>query len=130
MDNPAASEWNSCPPDELDRMLDGIRRRHRERNIVRLSSWVACFVVTITILGASGVVRSPWSGAADFGGISCRDVQQQVDAYRDGSIYAVTRVKIDAHLQQCPRCQKKYDGVVRADVRNPRRLASLALPAE
>ena len=45
--------------------------------------------------------------------MTCQDVDQQLDAYLDGTIAAGERVAIDAHLDQCAACRDALDAMRR-----------------
>lgn len=45
--------------------------------------------------------------------LTCRNVQHLQDAYLDGDLPASMSAEVDAHLLQCPECQRQYE-VLRA----------------
>jgi anti-sigma factor RsiW len=41
--------------------------------------------------------------------LTCRNVQHLQDAYLDGDLPASMSAEVDAHLLQCPECQRQYE---------------------
>lgn len=109
---PEENGWEACPPGTLVDYARRAKTARRKRAVLRLAGEVGAAVALFLLV----VWLAPWGNRQrefDYGGITCRDVQSQMQPYMMGGLVAEEREKIRLHLVQCPRCQelmKKMQG--------------------
>lgn len=99
----AEGRWEACPPGELGRL--GARLRGRRRRLaVRAGGALA---VLLTCVGLWTLNARPRD--MTFAGISCTRVTELAMAYGEGTLEPELRSRVDAHLEQCPRCHERFE---------------------
>jgi anti-sigma factor RsiW len=104
-------EWVLCPPGELERLAERLRRRRRRRVFLRTATAVAVVAAGggLSAWLSLGPAREP-----SYGGITCTRVQALAGAYARGELSATVREQVRQHLAQCPRCAARFQALGRA----------------
>lgn len=98
-------EWLPCAPGTLQAI--GAQRKARRRRFLIARSAAAASVLGVVVLTGVLISQSLRMDQQYFyGGISCEEVQAQMDKYAMGALSADIASRINAHLQECPECQK------------------------
>lgn len=105
---PSHDRWQTCEPGELvgfGRQAQGMRRR---RMIAGMGSAAA---VIVALVAAGGWFAGLWPGhrESNVGGISCRRVQQMMDAYAAGTLSPEEAKHVREHLAGCRYCRKLFE---------------------
>jgi uncharacterized C2H2 Zn-finger protein len=109
MSRPAVDDWRACPPGELSRLSSRLRSRRTRRSVVR-----ACAVVAVVACAALGVWRLRPTGQAnqmmdlEYAGIRCGKVIELAKDYAMHKLDSGLSDQIKAHVEQCPRCHKRF----------------------
>ncbi len=108
VDDPRPRDWEPCPRGEVGRLVDHLQTRRRRQALTT----GALSVSAVCLLLAAGFFLVPRPGGLvpaarvqRIGGLSCYEVDAQLDAYVAGTLDAETVHKIDAHVAQCRYCR-------------------------
>jgi len=97
--------WEACPPGTLQAYARTAKAKRQRRNVVRATGAVAAIVCMIGLTLWS-VGRFSGEHQYYFGGIACRDVRSNLEAFASGTLPEEMADRIETHLAECPACQE------------------------
>ncbi|MFQ5731008.1 MAG: zf-HC2 domain-containing protein [Planctomycetaceae bacterium] len=113
--NDSPQEWGRCGSGEIARMVRRIKTRRRTKFGAQLAGGALLGV----LLGFGFLqLRSAWVDAragTEIAGVTCREVREKAQAFRDGTLPKDERDRIAAHLEECEECAK----LVRTEMERP-----------
>jgi len=102
------ADWQACPHGTLT----GLAARQRSRVVRRrLSNGVAVLAGCLLLLAPVLLMRNVTDPAPvnqPYGGLSCHEVVERMDAFFAASLQAPFRQRVLKHLNDCPSCQRQY----------------------
>jgi hypothetical protein len=99
----AEGRWGACPQGELSRLGARLRGRRRRRIAVRAGGALA---VLLTCVGLWTLIARPRDNT--FAGITCTRVTELAIAYGERTLEPDLRTQVSSHVEQCPRCHKRF----------------------
>lgn len=97
-------EWTPCPPRQIEQLAGRLRNRRRRR--VWLRSVAA--VVATSVLVTATMLWTLRPGRTAVGEMTCSEVMDAAEDYRNDRLSDEVRARIDAHLDHCPNCRDYY----------------------
>jgi len=100
----AEDGWLPCPPGTLAGLSSNLKSQERWTQVRRVSSVAAALMIAV----AAGVwytgQQPPGMENHSYGGITCVEVRDSMPQMMDGSASQELMMKVQAHLDECPRC--------------------------
>lgn len=97
--------WTDCPPGTLSELSHSLHRARRRKAIGRVG--LPLLVIALVCSGVWSVNLPKTPSEFTFGGISCSEVQSQLQQYVAGGLEPDERQAFAIHLEKCPLCQEK-----------------------
>lgn len=113
-------EWSSCPAGSLCQFVSVMKKRKQISHLIT-GAEILTVCLAVGLLGFLGVNQlSSSGGVANLqepqapnkpcpGGLYCKEVLAHANAYVAHTLDQKLTQKVDAHLADCPHCQKKID---------------------
>tara|TARA_R110002111_G_scaffold255157_1_gene321241 strand:+ start:28064 stop:28537 length:474 start_codon:yes stop_codon:yes gene_type:complete len=111
------TEWHACAPGDLGHFVSVMKKRKQIGHLITGAEIVTvCLAVGLVgFLGMNQLSSSPTSpveriaNKACPGGLYCAEVLEHAQDYVAHKLNQETSLKVEAHLADCPHCQKKVD---------------------
>lgn len=101
--------WEPCPAGELQRVVQSVKTRHRNRTLAKVGG-AAAIVLVGTVIG-SMAVNHFGAHEPNYGGIACRQVQSLLKQFDADQLDKVTAARMRIHLSKCAHCGHLYDSM-------------------
>lgn len=98
------ADWDACEAGELRRVVWQMKSRRRNQNIVRIGG-LAVILLLCAFAGTLIWQQFNASDRFDYGGITCKEVQDQMADYSRGKVSPKLAHQIRIHLSKCPNCR-------------------------
>lgn len=109
------SEWQACEPGDLGHFVSVMKKRKQISYLITAAE-VATVCLVVGAFGFFGMNQFSNSSTTPElakkhrpGGLDCSEVIKLADEYLAHALDQKTTQKVEAHLADCPRCQKKLD---------------------
>lgn len=109
------SEWKACEPGDLGRFVSVMKKRKQISYLITAAE-VATVCLVVGTVGFFGMNQFSSSSTTPElakkhrpGGLDCSEVIKLADDYLANALDQKTTQKVEAHLADCPGCQKKLD---------------------
>ena len=99
----SADDWRECPSGTLRDLNTRLRAEKRRKQATRVAIPLAVVTMLIASVWSFGLVSHSDN---DFGGITCHQVQEEMQAYLDGTLSEEKQQAFELHLANCHRCQE------------------------
>lgn len=111
------ADWSACAPGDLGQFVSVMKKRKQISHLITGAEILtACLAVgLIGFLGINQLSSSANQQTQQAqtkpcpGGLYCKDVLAHAKAYVAHTLDQKLTQKVDAHLADCPHCQKKID---------------------
>ncbi|MFH1299814.1 MAG: zf-HC2 domain-containing protein [Planctomycetota bacterium] len=111
------TEWHACAPGDLGHFVSVMKKRKQIGHLITGAEIVTvCMAVGLVgFLGLDQLSSSPTPPAervankACPGGLYCKEVLEHAKDFVAHKLNQETTQKVEAHLANCPHCQKKVD---------------------
>jgi hypothetical protein len=111
------TEWQACEPSDLGRFVSVMKKRRQISHLITAAEIATvCLVVgVIGFFGMNQLSKSPSPPSGNIaekhrpGGLYCSEVLALAKDYVSNVLDQKTTQKVEAHLADCPGCQKKLD---------------------
>ncbi|QDV54010.1 zf-HC2 domain-containing protein [Gimesia fumaroli] len=114
------AEWSTCPAGSLCRFVSVMKKRKQISHLIT-GAEILTACLAVGFIGFLGI--NQLSGSANLsnqqaehapkkpcpGGLYCKDVLAHAKEYVAHTLDQNLTQKVDAHLADCPHCQKKID---------------------
>lgn len=97
-------DWITCPQGELNRLANRLRSRRRRMH----TAMAGAALLLLLVVGFGVWSLRPSEEQYNFAGITCKRVQSLAMAYSEGTLAADLRDRVNAHIDQCPRCHDRF----------------------
>ncbi len=106
-----SSQWSDCPAGSLKQFasLESSRLLRRRLVNVGVVAGLSCVLLGLPILFSSNKTAPVNSPHGPYGGLSCREVVDRIDAFFASTVELSFRQRILQHLQACPSCMRRYE---------------------
>lgn len=98
-------DWQACPPGRLTEKVRNHRSTVRRRKVFQAVGY-ACALVLAVGVGTWVGERLRGAPEPNFGGITCSEVRQNMDAYAHHQLDAEVTERMEIHLRDCPACRE------------------------
>lgn len=98
--------WTECAPGTLSHLRQQIRYQHRKQAVLQ----VAAPMMLALLMGFGVWSLKSQMAPMEFkpGGITCNEVQAQMQSMMQGNLNADSQKAIETHLVACERCQQLW----------------------
>lgn len=101
-------DWEPCDGGELRQVVWRVKTDRRNRDIVRIGG--VGVILLLCTFAATLVWQQANQSGYDYGGITCKEVESHLPAYKEDRLDDRQLVKrIRVHLAECPHCGPLYE---------------------
>ena len=110
----SAEVWAVCSPGTLGQLSRRIRVQRRRQAAIRVATPLA--MIVLVTLGVWSVNRPTAPHEFNYGGVTCRQVEANMQQYAMNQLPPDTQQAFAEHLAHCPHCQEKMKQMQRGAV--------------
>jgi len=107
----SAESWAVCLPGTLGQLSCRIRVQRRRQAAIRVAAPLA--MIVLVTLGVWSVNRPTAPHEFNYGGVTCRQVEANMQQYAMNQLPPDTQRAFAEHLDLCPHCQQKMKAMQR-----------------
>jgi len=107
----SAEVWTACSPGTMGQLGRQIRGQRRRRVAIRVAAPLA--MIVLVTLGVWSVNRPTAPLEFNYGGVTCRQVEANMQQYAMKQLPPDTQRAFAEHLALCPHCQEKMKAMQR-----------------
>jgi hypothetical protein len=97
--------WTDCSPGTLTQLNRRLRATRQRATVMRVAAPV--LVLVCSSFGVWAVNQATAPTEFNFGGVSCTEVQANMQQYAMTQLSPELQDSFEIHLEKCPRCQEK-----------------------
>ena len=105
-DSTSADVWAECSPGTLQQLSHRIRRDQLRKTVLRVSAPLA-MIALVALVGVWSAWRPSTPSEFNFGGVTCRQVEADMQRFAMSQLPADTQRAFAVHLANCPHCQER-----------------------